>query len=501
MQDGSSPMPVITLAGDQADSVTWMVDALVHFLLIDFAIRVLLITFVLIRKSKQPQTALTWVILLMGLPILGFVLYGLFGEERFGYFRKKRHAAAVKRVDMPGVHANSVAENRVALQMTSSQIASLAEQVSGSAPVSGNQITLLGDSERFVTMLSADIRAAEEEVHLLFFIYLDDAAGQMVADAMIEAAKKGVVCRLLVDAVGSKRFLRSKLVHTMREHGIEVVGALPVNPIRMLFSRLDLRNHRKIAVIDGQIGYTGSNNLAEAAFAIKPDFAPWVDCSIRIDGPATKELQILFIEDWHFETGKLPEVPLNRQPKNREQGLPVQIIATGPNFYNEATTQIVQACIHQASHELVLTTPYFVPDETTIKNLCVCARRGVQTTLVVPARNDSWMVAAASRSNYEPLLNAGVDIHEFNGGLLHAKTITIDREIGVVMSANLDRRSFNLNFECGGIIYDSDFAVQLRDLQQSYIERSGRIEEHEWLKRGLARRVGNTLAGFLSPIL
>ena len=494
-------IPLLTLANEQAENLPVFLDTLKHFLLIDFSIRLLLITFVLIRKSNQPQTALTWVILLIGLPILGFVLYGLFGEERFGYFRKKRHAAAIKRVDMPGVHANSVAENRVILPMISGQIATLAEQVSGSAPVSGNDIMLLGDSERFVTQLSEDIKAAEEEVHLLFFIYLDDASGRMVAEAMIEAAGRGVKCRLLVDAVGSKKFLRSELMRSMRQSGVEVVGALPVNPIRMLLSRLDLRNHRKIAVIDGQIGYTGSNNLAEAAFAIKPDFAPWVDCSIRIDGPAAKELQILFLEDWHFETGTLPETPLKRQPRNNENGLPVQIIATGPNFYNEATTQIVQACIHQASHELVLTTPYFVPDETTIKNLCVCARRGVQTTLVVPARNDSWMVAAASRSNYAPLLEAGVDIHEFKGGLLHAKTITIDREIGIVMSANLDRRSFNLNFECGGIIYDSAFAAELRDLQETYIDSSNRIEESEWLKRSVARRVGNTLAGFLSPIL
>jgi cardiolipin synthase len=491
----------LALIADQTSTSSWLIETLVHFFLIDFAIRFLLITFVLIRKSSQPQTALTWVILLMGIPILGFILYGLFGEERFGYFRKKRHAAAIKRVDMPGVHANSVPENRVILPMISSQIACLAEKVSGSAPVSGNDIMLLGDSKKFVSQLCADIDSAKEEVHLLFFIYLDDASGRMVAEALISAASRGVMCRLLVDAVGSKIFLRSGLVRRIREAGVEVVGALPVNPLRMLLSRLDLRNHRKIAVIDGQVGYTGSNNLAEAAFAIKPDFAPWVDCSVRIDGPAAKELQILFLEDWHFETGKLPEKPLNRQPKKCENGLPVQIIATGPNFYNEATTQIVQACIHQASHELVLTTPYFVPDETTIKNLCVCARRGVQTTLVVPARNDSWMVAAASRSNYEPLLKAGVDIHEFNGGLLHAKTITIDREIGIVMSANLDRRSFNLNFECGGIIYDSDFASQLKTLQQTYIDQSDRIEEAIWMQRSVARRVGNTLAGFLSPIL
>ena len=153
-------MPLLALANEQAGNLPGFLDGLKHFLLIDFLIRFLLITFVLIRKSNQPQTALTWVILLIGLPILGFILYGLFGEERFGYFRKKRHAAAIKRVDMPGVHANSVAENRVILPMISGQIATLAEQVSGSAPVSGNDIMLLGDSERFVTQLSADIKSA-----------------------------------------------------------------------------------------------------------------------------------------------------------------------------------------------------------------------------------------------------------------------------------------------------------------------------------------------------
>ena len=153
-------------------------------------------------------------------------------------------------------------------------------------------------------------------------------------------------------------------------------------------------------------------------------------------------------------------------------------------------------------HELILTTPYFVPDESTIRNLCVAARRGIQTTLVVPKHNDSRLVGAASRSNYEPLLDAGVEIYEFKKGLLHAKTITIDREIAVVMSANLDRRSFELNFECGAIIYDSDFASELRLLQRSYISRSEAIDRVQWKKeRGVGSRISDTVAGFLSPLL
>lgn len=474
---------------------------LVHLLIVDLLFRVGLVVMVLIRKSGNPQTALTWVIVLVGLPFIGLILYMLFGESRFGHFRRKRHAQAIRRVDRPGVRANSNPRARVELPLKETQVATLAEQVSGSAPVGGNELRLFGDSAEFVDQLVDDIDNAQKSVHMLFYIYLDDSAGQKVAAALTRAAGRGISCRLLVDDVGSKAFLHSQLAKDLKQSGVSLVGCLPVNAVRMLFSRLDLRNHRKIAVIDGQIGYTGSNNLAEAAFAVKAKYAPWVDCTVRMDGPAAKELQVLFLEDWHFETGELPEDELKAQPEFREGGLPVQILATGPNFYNEATTQIVQACIHVVQHELILTTPYFVPDESTIRNLCVAARRGIQTSLVVPKNNDSRLVGPASRSNYAPLLEAGVEIFEFTEGLLHAKTITIDREIGVVMSANLDRRSFELNFECGALIYNSDFASELRLLQKSYISRSEQVSLVEWRKRSRMHQVGDTIAGFLSPLL
>ena len=491
---------LVGLAEQAAGDAPWY-GGLLRFLVIDLAIRFLLVLLVLIRKANNPQTALTWVILLMGLPVLGLVLYLLFGEARFGYFRRKRHAEAIQRVDRPGVRADTNPDVRVELPLMESQIASLAQKVSGAAPVSGNRIELFGDSEKFIRRLVEDIDNARKTAHVLFYIYLVDDAGTRVAKALMDARERGVQCRLLVDAVGSKAFLKSKLVAELRRSGVSVRGCLPVNPVRMLFSRLDLRNHRKIAVIDGQIGYTGSNNLAEAAFAVKADFAPWVDCTVRIDGPAVKELQVLFVEDWHFESGELPDEVLDAQPEVREDGLPVQIIATGPNFYNEATTQIVQSCIQVVQHELILTTPYFVPDESTIRNLCVAAQRGVQTVLVVPRRNDSRLVGLASRSNYQKLLDSGVEIHEFTRGLLHAKTITIDRRVGIVMSANLDRRSFQLNFESGAIIYESAFAEELRKLQHSYIADSRQVEGRAWAKRGTRHQLGETLAGFISPLL
>lgn len=477
------------------------IHPLLHLIFVDLLLRVVLVIFILIRKSRSPQTALVWVILLMGLPLLGLVLYLLFGESRLGYWRRKRHARAVRAVDKPDVRASADPGANISLEGRNRQIATLAELVSDANAVKGNNLTLFGDSKKFIDSLIEDIDGAQESIHMLYFIYLTDESGRRVADALIRAANRGICCRLLVDAAGSKKFLKSKLLKELRSSGVRTAACLPVNPLRLLLSRLDLRNHRKIAVIDGQIGYTGSNNLADAAFAIKKKFAPWVDCTVRMDGPATKELQVLFLTDWYMETDEFVEKELHYMPKVNTGGLPVQIIATGPNFYTEATTQIVQACIQLSRNEIVLTTPYFVPDESTITNLCVASRRGVDVKLVVPKRNDSRMVAGASRSNYDPLLNAGVKILEFEKGLLHAKTISIDKDIGIVMSANLDRRSYELNFECGAIVYDSDFASELRFLQQKYMDDSTIVDRDAWLDRSHARRVLETACGLLSPLL
>jgi cardiolipin synthase len=176
-------------------------------------------------------------------------------------------------------------------------------------------------------------------------------------------------------------------------------------------------------------------------------------------------------------------------------------VASGPNFRNQAATQLIQSCIHEADQQIVLTTPYFVPDIATIVNLATAARRGIEVTVVVPRHNDSRLVALASRSNYGPLLEAGVRILEFEGGLLHAKTITVDRRIGLVTSCNLDRRSFDLNFEAGVLIFDTDFASNLRFLQQSYMERSVTVDLDDWNHRSRFRNILENAAGLLSPLL
>ncbi|MDA1027417.1 MAG: phospholipase D-like domain-containing protein, partial [Planctomycetota bacterium] len=365
----------------------------------EFAFRVSLIIMILSRRRIEPATRLTWIILLLALPLIGSIIFLLVGQTRFGRQRIERHRRIVDALARPEVHASADPGTYAvsSLESASLRIARLAELVSDSGPVLGNEIELFSDTNRILKGLEADIDAAQEHCHLEFFIWLDDAAGVKIGDALNRASARGVQCRVLVDGVGSKAFLRSALCRKMRAGGVQVVNALPANAVRALFSRLDLRNHRKIVVIDRGLAWTGSQNLAEASFAPKPEFAPWVDCAVRLQGPAAKELHLLFVEDWYLDTDEsLVDLLMTPVPL-RPNGVAAQAFGTGPNFQNLAATQSLQSFIHEAKSQLVITTPYFVPDNATVVNLATAARRGVEVHLVVPRRNDSFLVGLASR--------------------------------------------------------------------------------------------------------
>lgn len=472
-------------------------------LLTDFAMRIGFVILVLSQTRRSPESRIGWILLLLGIPLVGTIIFLLVGETRLGRLRIRRHARIREALDRPEIHADGFPEisAHALLGRTGSHIARLAEQISGGAPVRGNEMELFGDTEEVIRRMEEDIDASVQHCHFLFYIWLDDRAGTRIAEALIRAVKRGVVCRVILDGVGSKAFLKSSLCERMKNAGVKVQAALPANAVRAIFARLDLRNHRKIAVIDYELAWTGSQNIAEASFAPKPEFAPWIDCVVRVVGPVAKELHLLFVEGWYLDADESLVESLMVPVPPRESGVIAQVVASGPNFRNQAATQLIQSCIHEADEELVLTTPYFVPDNATIVNLATAARRGIKVTIVVPRRNDSRLVALASRSNYGPLLEAGVKILEFEGGLLHAKTITVDRRIGLVTSCNLDRRSFDLNFEAGVLVFDSDFASNLRFLQQSYINDSVVVDPVGWSQRGRLRNISENAAGLLSPLL
>ncbi len=466
----------------------------------EVALQILFAGLVLLRPRIRQSSSMAWILIIIAMPVLGMLLYLVIGNVRPGKERIRRYGHIVRRIH------ESVAEEwarhrPVELAGPYKTISLLAEVVGETQPRRGNRLSLVARTDELIASLVRDIDAARDHCHLLFYIYLSDGSGRQVAEALLSARARGVDCRLLVDAVGSAKFLDSELCRKLKAGGVRVLPALHTRYVAITTTRLDLRNHRKIAVIDGTVGYTGSHNLADASFAIKPRCAPWVDATVRIEGPAVRDLHALFIQDWFLDTGESLDGFLSIDPPEAAEGVAVQIMGTGVNYRNQALVQVIQAAIHMARDELILTTPYFVPPEGTLDALVTAAMRGVSTAIVLPRCNDSTLVALASKSFYEPLLEAGVQIFEFTRGLLHAKTMTVDRDLGLVSTANLDRRSFEINLEVSTLVYDSDFASQLRFLQRSYVADSIRVDGRTWARRSWPRRLTQNAAGLLSPLL
>lgn len=466
-----------------------------------YGLHLVFVVYVLLRPRSRQQSSMAWILFIVTVPFVGIVLYLVVGDIRPGSRRKRHHRRIQANIKRVLRRAWNDASATAIVPWGTEAIARLARLGSDTLPRDGNRLTLVTGAQDFVTALVHDIDNARKHVHLLFYIYLDDRVGRAVADAIVRAEARGVECRLLVDHVGSSEFLKSELCRELKRAGARVVHALPTHITQIASIRFDMRNHRKIAVLDGKVGYTGSHNIAEEAFHPKPRFAPWVDATLRIEGPTVRDLQALFIEDWYMDSAENLDHLIAVEPDEHEGGRIVQIVGTGVNSQNEALVRVIQSAVHMAREELILTTPYFVPDEGTLAALTTAAVRGVHTIVVVPARNDSPIVALASRSFYQPLLEAGAEIHEYTRGLLHAKTITVDRDFAMVSTANLDRRSFEINFELSTLVYDSDFASELRLLQKRYLEDCRPVDPGRWASRRWPRRLVENVAGLFSPLL
>lgn len=464
------------------------------------AVNAVCVVFVMLRPRAR-QSSMAWILVIVAFPIVGIVLYAVVGEVRAGSRRRHRHGVIQGSIRSAARRAQGKAIVPTAVPWGTEAIARLARLGDDTPPRQGNRLTLLDSVQSLMQSLIDDIDSAKVHAHLLFYIYLDDQVGRAVADALKRAAGRGVECRLLVDNAGSGAFLKSELAAELRAGGVRVVAALPTRITQIVTIRLDMRNHRKIAVIDGQVGYTGSHNLAAESFHPKSRFAPWVDATLRIEGPAVHDLQALFVEDWYMDSAEYLDHLVSTVPDAHPDGRIVQIVGTGASSQNQALVRVIQSAVHMAREELIMTTPYFVPDEGTLAAITTAAIRGVRTIIVVPARNDSPLVALASRSFYGAILEAGAEVHEYTRGLLHAKTITVDCDFAMVSTANLDRRSFEINFEVSTLVYNSDFASELRLLQTGYLNDCVRVGSDAWEARPWPRRLAENAAGLFSALL
>jgi cardiolipin synthase len=479
-------------------------------LIADWLLRIGLSLRVIMRR-RPVGVSLAWISVILIAPFVGAIIYLLFGELRLGRARAKRaleihgpYAAWLEslrhRYPLPTVETDEEA-----IHADVPPLARMIEAGAGFPPLPGNSLELLGDTASAFRSLIADIDGAKSTCHLAFYIWAVGGLADDVADALIRAEARGVTCRLLVDAMGSAAFLKSEQAERLRRGGVELYGALRVRPWGFLFERIDLRLHRKIVVIDGRVGYTGSLNIADPRyFKQGAGVGQWVDAMVRIQGPAVEALAVTFLEDWELETSvDLRELVVTSDlHDNPASGLAlVQVLPSGPNSPAEVVKAVVMQALYAARHELVVTTPYFVPDEPLLIAMASAAMRGVDVNLIVPAKNDSKLVDLASRAFEGDLARAGVKIWQFNAGLLHTKSITVDGRFSLFGSVNLDPRSMALNFEITLAVFDTGFTSRLRALQRSYIEGSTAFDVSVWETRPWHVKLAENTARLVGPLL
>jgi len=472
-------------------------------------VHVLIIIGVSIRviKVRLPvATSLAWLILVFFLPLVGAITYLVLGEKRLGQnftIRSRAIRAGYDRwlKELP----QEIRSDPQRLSPQARSLSRLAATTINIPALSGNRLQLLDAAEPIFRSMINDIDRARRFCHLEFYIWTEGGMADEVGAALLRAAGRGVICCVLLDAIGSARFLKGHLLAQLKAGGVEVAVALPVSSINVFKVRPDLRLHRKIVVIDDAIGYTGSFNLADPRFFKQhAGVGEWVDAMVRVEGPVVHALNALFRWDWQVETGR--DLAAQAEIVDPSTGFragdaDVQVIPSGPGKTGNNIYQILLMAIYSARNEVAITTPYFVPDEAVSTALLTAAERGVRVTIIVPERNDSRLVHYTCRSFFDDMLAVGIRIFGFKGGLLHTKSVVVDRQVALFGSVNLDVRSFWLDFEVTLGVYDPDFAQRLLELQDKYIHNATAVDPQAWKKRSNKQRILENLARLASPLL
>ncbi|SFR85985.1 cardiolipin synthase [Dyella sp. OK004] len=440
-----------------------------------------------IPSRTTPAAARSWLLLVGFVPLLGLPLYLLFGHPWLSRERVRRQANAseVIRVEQAGMTAlrwTPPADTEAA------EVAPLVERLGDFMPTRGNSVQLLDHYDASLKVLIADIDAARERVHLLYYLMFDDPVGDAIVASLIRAAARGVRCRVLLDAVGAKRGLR-RYAQPLRDAGVTVHDMLPGGLRWRRSGRMDLRNHRKIAVFDTTVGYVGSQNLALPEFV--PGF-PNRELVARVEGPVVGHLQAVFASDWYIETGERLDVAVTYPVSDAD--IVTQLLPSGPAYPYENARDAVNSLIHVAQRKLVLTTPYFVPDDATLSALRIAALSGVDVQLILSESNNQRLTAWAQESYYDELLRCGVKIALYRPHFLHAKHLSVDEDIALIGSINLDIRSFALNAEIGMLCYDRGVVGRLREVEADYLADATVLSLEAWRARPGWRRAREGVA-------
>jgi len=465
------------------------------YLASEWAIRFVMLVYVPQRRS--PAASRAWLLFIFLLPWPGLLVYAVFGRAYLPKRRLERQRRVETYIREAQAKRGAAADHTATLPADVQGLAATGRDLGGFGVTRGNAVELLPDYSGAIDSLVADIEASRTSAHLLFYIFEEDGTGRRVADALVRASKRGVSCRVIMDALGSKNGLK-KLAPVLRAGGVEVQVALPVSLIRRYGTRFDLRNHRKIAVLDGLIGYAGSENIVDGRFVKgHPNEELWA----RVRGPVVLQLQAVFLADYYFETGTALDAPELLPDTPEAGGSPCQVVPSGPSFRRENGKDLIIEMLYTARERVVMTTPYFIPDEVCLEAICAAARRGVEVRLVVSMHANQPLSQLAQRACYEDLLEAGVAVHLYEPRFLHAKHITVDAEVALIGSTNMDIRSFALNEEVNLLIYDPAVVAQVRAVQERYFQHSVGLSPSEWAGRSLWAKVLQNSARLTDSLL
>ncbi|QWD63501.1 cardiolipin synthase [Polynucleobacter sp. MWH-UH2A] len=465
---------------------------------------VLLFGLYLISARRPVGVAFAWFLIVILVPLIGISLYVLIGERPVG--RKLTRKIVRMNHEYEKVAQEMRQEyiaDRKKLPPEGQALSLLAQSRNGSPVVAGNKIDLHTESLKILQLFIKEINQAKKSLHLEFYIWALGGDADKVGEALIAAAKRGVACRVLLDSLGSKDWFKSQWPARFRSAGIQVTEALPIQFGRFQFRRADLRLHRKIFVIDGAVVWTGSMNMVDPrTFKQDSGVGEWVDAMVRIEGPVAAQFELTFAFDWSVDNPKITHFNDREPPASPHEGAALaQEFSSGPVYRDDILYQVLLSAIMDARQELTITTPYFGPDDGLIQALMAAAGRGVKVTLIVPKLNDSTLVAWSSKSFYSDLMGAGVQIAEFHGGLLHTKSLLIDKRIAIFGSVNFDQRSLRLNFEISLIVYNEAFCAKLEKLIETYLQQSDFVDPKVWARRPRWHHYFENAAHLASPLL
>ncbi len=484
---------------------TDITDALVSWGLWAALIQISLVIGVTVRVmlTRHPAgSSFAWILLTTILPFVGFIFYLLFGERTLGRWHARKLRSATRRMRQ---YFRRHRRTKSLAPIKYRDLVQMATRLGKHPLTTESSLTLLEDTAEILTRLEKDIDAARDFILMEFYIWDVGGLADNISAAIVRAARRGVKCFVLVDAIGSRKFLKSEWIYLFKDAGVFLEEALPVNLFSALLARADIRLHRKIAVIDGETAYSGSLNMIDPHFFKASESAgQWVDAMVRAKGDIVNSLYELVEFDWRVLTDSKEPIP-SRKPKLPDfdvaEQATVMVVPSGPGTGHDANQRILLQAIHTAKKRIQIVSPYFIPDTALIIALENAAFRGVKVELILPEKSDTALAGYAARRHFEELLQSGININLFTGGVLHTKSIVVDDELSLFGTVNMDMRSFHLNYELMLLVLDREFCQKLTRLNFEYLRQCRTIDLSYWLRRSFFERIKEGASHLLSPLL